>query len=298
MASRPHSLTVTFNGRHVDLRCGQAWLAEQLRARMTHLVNGPIPDGPPVLRVTVDELEPSWIEVRDSSARCERGSFDHVAYHVRKWVTGAFVAAHPDLLWLHAAAATTLEGPALLLSGPAGAGKSTLLVQLIERGWLLLADDVVGLVPAERQVLPLAFSPEVRATPWRLEEDWRTFLEQPKLLSSVAPARLASTPAFVGAMVFPAYAPDVDEPQLRRLTVVEAAHSLATQCLYGGSDKLATLHDIFRLARNAPCYRVRYRDPGVAAAALTERWFSSVTSASRGSCVAPAGTESACQSGS
>ena len=192
-------------------------------------------------------------------------------------MTGAFVAAHPDLLWLHAAAATTLDGPALLLSGPAGAGKSTLLVQLIERGWLLLADDVVGLVPTEHRILPLAFSPEVRAAPWRFEQDWRTFLEQPKLLSSVAPGRLASTPASVGAIVFPAYAPDVDQPQLRRLTVVEAAHSLATQCLFGGSDKLATLHDIFRLAGNAPCYRVRYRDPGVATAALTERWFSSFT---------------------
>ena len=24
---------------------------------------------------------------------------------LRKWMTGAFVAAHPDLLWVHAAAA-------------------------------------------------------------------------------------------------------------------------------------------------------------------------------------------------
>ena len=73
----------------------------------------------------------SWIEVRDSTGRCERGSFEYVLYHARKWMTTAFVAAHPDLIWLHAAAAS-MDGAAVLLAGPAGAGKSTLLVQLVE----------------------------------------------------------------------------------------------------------------------------------------------------------------------
>jgi hypothetical protein len=257
----------------VEVQCSPDRLAEQLRARIAHLMTGPIQEDPPVLRVTLEELQPSWIEVRDSRGRWERGSFERVAFYVRKWVTGAFVAAHPDLLWLHAAAAA-LEDRGLLLAGPAGAGKSTLLVRLLGCGWSLLADDAVGLVPERHQALPLAFNPEVRTAPRYLECDWQAFLEQPKVLAEVPANGVASTPAAIGAIVFPEYSADIDEPELAPLTVVQAAHTLATQCLYPDDNKLATLDQLFRLAGKVPCCRFRYRDSLGAAVRLTERWFS------------------------
>ncbi len=167
-----------------------------------HLVAVPGPPPSVILRVTLDELEVSWIEVRDSTGRCERGSLEYVVYHARKWMTAAFVAAHPGLIWLHAAAAS-MDGAAVLLAGPAGTGKSTLLVQLVNRGWDLLADDAVALRPDRREALPLPFSPEVRAAPCVLEQDWPDFLEQPKALATIAPNRIASKPAAVVAVVFP-----------------------------------------------------------------------------------------------
>ena len=106
----------------------------------------------------------SWIEVRDSTGRCECGSFEYAVYYARKWMTTAFVAAHPDLIWLHAAAASR-DGNAIVLAGPAGAGKSTLLLQLVDRAWHLLADDAVALRQDCGEALPLPFSPEVRAAP-------------------------------------------------------------------------------------------------------------------------------------
>ena len=220
--------------------------------------------------MTVNELQPSWIEVRDSTNRCERGSFDFAVSHVRKWVTGALVAAHTDLLWLHAAAAT-LDETALLLVGPAGAGKSTLIVKLLERGWGLLADDAVGLLAPQHKALPLAFHPEVR-TARRLEDDWRSFLEQPKRLAHVPPAQVASTPALCGAVVFPEFSSDVDGCVLTPLTAVMAAQRMASQCLQPGDDRRPALERMFRLAGDVPCYRLLYGQPEGAAAELTERW--------------------------
>ncbi len=202
--SAPHCLVASFNDRHIGVECRTEWLATELRRRLMHVVTAPGTPPSVILRVTLDELEASWIEVRDSTGRCERGSFEYAVFHARKWMTTAFVAAHPDLIWLHAAAASR-DGAAILLAGPAGAGKSTLLVQLVERGWDLFADDVLALRPTGSEALPLPFSPEVRAIPRGPEQDWPDFLAQPKALATIAPHRVAAKPALVAAIVFPEY---------------------------------------------------------------------------------------------
>jgi hypothetical protein len=261
--SAPHSLLASFNDRHIGVECSTEWLAAELRRRLRHLVAAPGPAPSVILRVTLDELDVSGIEVRDSTGRCERGSFEYVAHHTRKWITAAFVGAHPELIWLHAAAAST-DGVAILLTGPAGAGKSTLLVQLVDRGWHLLADDVVALRPTGGEVLPLPFSPEVRAIPPEPEEEWQIFLTQPKALSTIAPDRVASKPALVAAIVFIEYACDVTRPVVTSLTAVSAAQALVTQVL-GARQGSAKIGELFDLARRIPCYRLRYSDPAVAA---------------------------------
>lgn len=264
--SAPHSLVASFNDRHIGVECRTEWLATELRRRLMHLAAAPGPPPSVILRVTLNELEVSWIEVRDSTGRCERGSLEYVVYHARKWMTTAFVAAHPDLIWLHASAAS-MDGAAVLLAGPAGAGKSTLLVQLVNRGWDLLADDVVALRPDRGEALPLPFNPEVRAAPRGLGQDWLDFLEQPKALATIASNQVASKPGAVVAMVFPEYARDVIRPVITRLTVVSAAQALATQALgarHGGGN----IGELFGLARQTPCYRLRYADSSAAAGEL------------------------------
>jgi hypothetical protein len=269
---RPHRLLAGFDGGHVELECRTDWLAAGLRNRLGHLM-APDANTHVLLRVVVDELQPSWIEIRDSIGRCERGSFDVVAHYARKWVTAAFVAAQPELLWVHASAAS-LNGSAILLAGGAGAGKSTVLVQMLERSWFLLADDVVAVRPDRLEALPLPFNPEVRATPRGFEEDWRVFLEQPKALAPVRAEQIASKPTAVAAIVFPEYSPDVEQPVLAPLTVVSAAQVPATQCLHAGVGKPRRIADVFALARHVPGYRLRYRDPASAASELAGRWSS------------------------
>jgi len=259
-------LVASFNNRHIEVECRTEWLAADLRRRLMHLAAAPGRPPSVILRVTLEEIEVSWIEVRDSTGRCERGSIEYVLYHARKWMTAAFVAAHPDLIWLHAAAAS-MDSAAVLLAGPAGAGKSTLLVQLVNRGWDLLADDAVAMRPDCGEALPLPFSPEVRAAPGGFEQDSSDFLEQPKALATIAPDRVASKPAAVVAMVFPEYARDITRPVITRLTVVSAAQVLATQTL-GGRHGGGNIGELFRLARQIPCYRLRYADSSAAAGEL------------------------------
>ena len=263
--SAPHCLLAGFNGLHVAVECRTEWLAIELRRRLAHVVAPPHVDPPVILRLTLDELEPSWIEVRDSTGRCERGSFEYASYHARKWMTSAFVGAHADLIWLHAAAASS-DGLSVLLSGPAGAGKSTLVVELIGRGWRLLADDVVAVRPGTFEALPLPFSPEVRAAPRERDQEWPAFLAQSKVLAAIEPARVASKPASVSALVFPEYAADVTRPLMTPLTVVSAAKALASQALH----RNATTGDVFRLAGQVPSYRLRYAAPAAAASALAK----------------------------
>jgi UDP-N-acetylglucosamine enolpyruvyl transferase len=181
-------------------------------------------------------------------------------------MTAAFVAAHPELIWLHAAAASR-NGAAILLAGPAGAGKSTLLVQLVERGWELVADDVAALRPNRGEALPLPFSPEVRAIPPDPGEDWLVFLTQPKALTTVASDRVASQPAVVAAIVFPQYVSDLTRPLLMQLTAVSGAQALATQVL-GARPGSAKMSEMFDLARRIPCYRLRYSGPVAAVGEL------------------------------
>jgi hypothetical protein len=267
---QPHRLLARFDDGHVELECRTEWLAAGLRNRLGHFMAAGA-NTPVLLRVVVDELQASWIEIRDSTGRCERGSFDVVAHYARKWVTSAFVAAQPSLLWVHAAAAS-VDGSAILLAGAAGAGKSSVLVQLLERSWCLLADDVVAVRPDRREALPLPFNPEVRAKPRELDEDWRVFLEQPKALAPVRAEQIASRPMAIAAIVFPDYSSDVHRPVLAPLTVVAAAQALATQCLHDGTSKSRTIADVFALARHVPGYRLRFRDPAAAASELAGRW--------------------------
>ena len=166
---------------------------------------------PALLRLELTQPAPACVELRDSTGRYAGGSLEHVLHHARKWSTAAFAAAHPELLWLHAAAAAR-NGCVIVLAGPAGSGKSTLVVRLLAQAWQLFADDVVPVRASRCEALPLAFSPDVRTAPSEDGTDVQLFLEQPKTVVSVPSDRVASRPAPVGAIVFPEYSRQAERP--------------------------------------------------------------------------------------
>ena len=271
MPAHSFRILTRFNGRYVELETNADWIAAELRRLLPNLIAAPIAGRDVDFRVALTELEPSWIEVRDSTGRSECGPFDRVVHYARRWLTDAFVTAHPGLLWLHASAAA-LNDSAVLMTGPPGAGKSTLLVRLVDRGWRMLAEDVVPVDLNSGAALPFPFSPSIRTKARDVDTDLDTFLEQEKVLVSLLPDQVSAEATSVAAIVLPEYSRQADRPALVPLTVVSAAHALASQCLFLSGNRVATMSDVFRLAQSVPCSRLSYRDATIVADELTRRW--------------------------
>jgi hypothetical protein len=272
MSARSFRILARFNGRYGELETNAEWIAAELRRLLPNLIAAPIAGCDVDFRVALTELEPSWIEVRDSTGRSECGPFDRVVCYARRWLTDGFVTAHPGLLWLHASAAA-LNNAAVIVTGPPGAGKSTLLVRLVERGWRMLAEDVVPVDPDSSAALPFPFSPTIRTKARDVDTDLDTFLEQEKVLVSLLPGQVSADATSVAAIVLPEYSHQSDRPSLVPLTAVFAAHALASQCLFPGGNRVATMSDVFRLAQSVPCSRLSYRDATIVADELTRRWL-------------------------
>ena len=71
-----------------------------------------------------------------------------------------FIERYPRLVWLHAGAAASSDG-AVILPGEWARGKSSLVMELIDRGWLFLSDDVVPLDAAKGAVVPFPGTPQI-----------------------------------------------------------------------------------------------------------------------------------------
>lgn len=276
MAADPiDRLCLRFGTCGIEVSCDAVWLAAELRARLPWASDRPAPDRA-VLHIAVSALDADWIDVRDSAGRHERGSLVHALYHVRKWITSAFVAARPDPLWLHAAAAAC-DRTALLIAGPAGSGKSTLVAELLRHSWVLLADDAAAI---ERRctVLPLPVSPEKRVAAAPPERDWPAFLAQPKVLCRVARAQIASREASIGAVVFLDPAFREPAPRLVQLRPIEALDALARQCLAPVHDRGVTLRALWTIVRTVRCSTLVCRDMAEAAYVIARHWPSMTVS--------------------
>src|SRR5262245_9569363 len=114
MTCDSHRLFLGFNGRHVALDCSSERLANEIGGRLGHVATSTDPGVPPVLHLALDQPAVSHFELADGTNRLAHGPLDFVLYYLRNWTTAALIAAHPDLLWLHAAAAAC-DGAAVLL---------------------------------------------------------------------------------------------------------------------------------------------------------------------------------------
>jgi len=178
-----------------------------------------------------------------------------------------FVAARPDLVWLHAGAVAR-DGRAVVVVGPWGSGKSRFVTALQREGWSYHSDDVVPLEPGTGRVLPFPLAPQPRGDGGellpreRLEELGRAMVEIPE-------TAVASGPDALGALVFPRYDPDAPDGVVR-LTPVETVTELSRHWL--GRDRPdEQLARLGALAERVPAVRVRYRDAEAFVGALPER---------------------------
>lgn len=137
------------------------------------------------------------------------------------------------ILALHGSAIATAEG-AVLFVGPVGAGKSTLSAALIDRGYSLLADGIVGIVAAEAGApLALAGFPSVRLWPEALrdlDQQWRRSAGaplRPGVELCAIPARRFHDDALVVRAVYVLSSVEVPETAVKPLAPVQGFAALA-----------------------------------------------------------------------
>lgn len=252
---------MVFNGREVSISAQTDRLMEQLRGLFRHLLGRGVGGEAPLLHLHLRKIEDDFFEMEGYAQRREQGSIAYLLYHARKWVTNAFIAASPDLLWLHASGAVC-DGRAVLFPGPAGTGKSTLAARLVARGWRYLADDVVPVDPQRHRMLPFPLTPAVRAVPHHENGDWRTFLEQEKTYIDIPSEQICAAPAAVRCIIFPEYSADMSGgAAIEPITAVAATHALITQCAHYETRKERTIARLFELACSVRSFRLTYNDP-------------------------------------
>jgi len=201
------------------------------------------------------------------------GSLDDAVRHVRHQVTLHLMAARPDLVWLHAAAAAR-AGRAVLLAGHSGSGKSTLVTRLLDYGFTYLGDDAIPFDPRTGHAHPLPMNPRRRIYPDRDLNDGELAL-LPRRVTPVAREHVCASPVPISLVVFPAYAEG--HVAMRPCPPSESALELLQHCVELGRRGDGVVRAACASAATWPAARLWF-DHTDSAAAMVSRLHASVAS--------------------
>lgn len=162
----------------------------------------------------------------------------------------------PDLLFVHAAALAR-HGRAVLLAADSGGGKSTTSWAALHHGFTLLSDELAPVDPRSLAVLPHPRAVCLKARPPRPYT-----LPAGTLRSTggfhVPAVRLPRPPGRrpvpLAAIVFVAYRPDLDRPELRAIGPAEAAARLYSHTLNPLAHPEDGLAPAAAVAKRVPAY--------------------------------------------
>lgn len=184
-------------------------------------------------------------------------------------VVQAIIAAHPELLWLHAGVASTKDR-AIVFLGPSRSGKSTLVTGLIQVGWHYLSDEVAPIDPETSTVMPFPITPLVRKPNREAIQQSRfgEFKKDSFALDSVVVAEHANA---IGAFVFPTYRSD-SMATINQASPAGAAVAMLNNSLNINPYTAEHVGQFCGLAGQTPCFNLQYAQAADAVALLcTER---------------------------
>jgi hypothetical protein len=205
----------------------------------------------------------SYHIVGSEDRRWQHTSVEPLLGYLKQEVFAAFMRARPDLYWLHASVVER-SGRAILISGASGVGKSTLALELVDRGWRLLSDDIAPITAT--RVLPF-FQGATR----RVMEPGTTTVREVQQLERrsvhVDQGRISLEPAEIAAIVFPQFSAGADA-ELDPITPGAAALELLrnlTNFVDHGDDAVEWAG---QFASAIPAYFLRYDNALTAAKTL------------------------------
>lgn len=183
-----------------------------------------------------------------------------------------FVEVHPELLWLHAGAAS-LEGNAVMLCGAWGSGKSTMVGNLCRKGWTYLSDDIVPVKMADSCLVSFPLTPMMRFHD-QADGDIRLSPEEVSNLSKqvvdLDEQAFARSTKQLSAIIFPQYDPQAERMELTPISPATATLELLRNCLNLKFHKEDAVHYLGGLVEKLPIYMMRYNDGEKAADVLIE----------------------------
>jgi len=173
-----------------------------------------------------------------------------------------FIDRYPRLVWLHAGAAAFMDG-AIIFPGEWARGKSTLVMELSNRGWSFLSDDIAPLDPGAGTVVPFPATPQIR-----FNVDKRLRREElngvVKKASPLEPESVVKAAVPVSMIVFPHYATDA-ESELAPIGPGQAVGKLIENCLSFVQNEDAIIRRLCAVAEKLPIYSLRFGDARPAA---------------------------------
>jgi hypothetical protein len=260
---------VSCGGTAVRLRCEEAALG-----RLVAAVTRPARSGAaPAVTVELAGSEGGYRCRRDGRLVWSCGPRPLARRNLLREAILATLPAAPAAL-LHASA-VVLGGRALLLAGDSGSGKTTLAAALVGRGGLLIADDLLPLLPDGR-IAPVAFALSLKAGSWPLLAPLFPRLARLPVHTSrglkvrylwPGAARAARQPQLPAAILFPARRSGA-APEWQRLSPRQSVERLidsgtSLEQVEGALGVLA------RFAEETPAFALAYDGLDDGAAAVT-----------------------------
>jgi hypothetical protein len=203
----------------------------------------------------------------DCGGSVESGSLADTLHGLKYTVVRYLIHARPELMWLHAGAATC-RGSAVMIVGPWGHGKSTLVASLYAKGWGYLSDDLAPLVPGSGRVLPFPLTPAVREAPGHEMPRCR-IPELRKIEVDLKPGTVCQEAAAIGTLVFPTYnhrSPTVISPY----SPAAAALELLRNCVNFTSHREGAVRYLCGLANRLPTFRLTFGNAKLAAKLIAQ----------------------------
>ena len=265
--SIPDTTYISYAGHHLAIDISVPGLQEDV----TRIFKQLLVDNPPSVfhRLTIQEKDEGFYIDGANEMDSYADSLRTVLQHLKFEVIHQFINLTTNQLWLHAAAAS-LQGRGILLTGGWGKGKSTIVSELCHIGALYLSDDIVPIDMQTGLLMPFHLTPmrrefehaDAHLSPLEISN-------LPKRIITLTPEDYASEGVTLSAIIFPEYTPDA-QTSLETFSPAQATMTLLENCLNLKTKKGEAVHYIGRMIERVPVYKLPYNDGARGAELIAE----------------------------
>ncbi|WP_263784481.1 PqqD family protein [Salinibacter grassmerensis] len=268
-AKNGETLRVVFGAHQVKVRTDAPKLARAVRRVFHGMLGGRRGDDsrPETVDVLAAGRSGEQYYVRGAGGdQTEEHTLDSAIRDLKHTALRRFMEARPDLIWLHAGAATR-DDTSVLVAGPWGSGKSTVIAALCRSGWTYLSDNMAPHDPNSGAILPFPTTIAYRES-GKEALSREELAGRPKTRVTLEPARIRDAPVQPDAVFLPVFNPG-RPAEVERQGAAEAAVSLVERCQNAGRHHGDAVDRLCRLAGQVPAFQLCYNSRSSISGLLT-----------------------------